>query len=621
MGSIAGYYTLKSFDLGRGGGLLNQMLDTLSERSRGSKRDTVVSPVFGAGIRWPASAADQAPYRHPSGGFVLAMDGVPRIHESGADERSVGDLLKTKYDRWGEGCLRTLDGAFAMALWDGRARRLLLARDAFGQRPLFFSWCDGGRLLLFASEAKAILATRKIEPQFDGRGILDVFSMGHPLSPRSLFYGIEQLPPGAWMSIDDQGRELRGRWYRPTYKLRGDKNKKPIPEQELQAFLRAAIEPVSSETACIVRVDPASALLASHLAQATTDLTTFTLGFDAQGLWPSDFRYAERLADRLDVGHVNIPLAPVDEGEYIDVVRALEIPTLSVQPFYERQLYAALAADGRSKVWSADGASGVFYGADLERHPSTWTRYWQRFCGPCRLSSIPGLSRAFRTSYRLEKRYSHRWGAPPNRLQAWVLIAHVSQALFSDRYRPSLGPSRLPLSLNEPPLFMVRPCHRRLRVYQQTELDGALWQIDRLASHAGLDMTLPYLDKQLVAFAADALPSKLTASPGLNLLRRALPSRLGASIRRRKEQPFRISNPIWPFGPGVGAWVKDLLSGSQIETLGLFDPEAVALMLSRLSRPGVGSSSRLEARVMNAVLGIQVLAKSFRVSDIVWTDD
>ena len=126
-----------------------------------------------------------------------AQEGAHRFRSHGDTETIVHG-----YEDEGDAIVERLDGMFALALWDARRRRLLLARDAFGKKPLYY-WTDG-RELLFASEIKALLAGGA-PASFDVSGLPEYLAFGYVPTPRTLFGGVRRMPPASTMAADAQG--------------------------------------------------------------------------------------------------------------------------------------------------------------------------------------------------------------------------------------------------------------------------------------------------------------------------------------------------------------------------------------------------------------------------------
>jgi asparagine synthase (glutamine-hydrolysing) len=610
---LCGYVALDEVELAEGAALLARMLDALGE-SGPPGRGTAVSGDFGIGVR--RQGGERAPFRSPRGDFVLGLDGAPRLDPAArarvdeAPER-LEETLRALHAREEEAAVAALEGGFALALWDGRTRRMLLARDRFGQKPLFAAWARGGRMLLFASEAKAILRTGRVEPRYDGRAVLDLFSAGFVSGSRTLFAGIEAVSPGSWLTLDVVGREQRVLWYEPPYPRRGPSTP-ARPEGTLAARLEAEIEDLPPSAAFdLTGAGPARALLPALARGQGRDVSTFAPCFDDPGFGDDAPERAAEIAERLGAEHAAVPLRPLDEDDALRVVRALELPPLDAAPFFLEQLYAAVAASGRTCLVAADGASALFEpwrGSAGGRSPVV--RSLRSLAGRVTLRRGPGLARALRASWRLERSYARRLGAIPGSLERWTLTAHVADRLFSRRFAPPKGLARLPTGFGSGPLLLASADHRGLRLEQTSQLVGTeLWRGDRLARHAGLERRLPFLSAAVVDIAA-------AGRADLGVVRAALPRELGPRVARRVARPFRAPNAIWPFGPGVPTWVREALGEGPVEDLGLFDPGAVRAMLGRLAEPPRGPVDLLEARVLRGVLGLQLLARSFGVTGI-----
>ncbi|MBX2810461.1 MAG: hypothetical protein KTR25_01570 [Myxococcales bacterium] len=625
MGGLAGYFAPNSLDISVGSRLLGRMLDTLNERCPQSHRGAVSGDTLGLGMRGPKTIP-KGPYRNGNANLVWAVDGRIRLR-SGATNRPLSEEIEQLYNRWGEGLFRFIDGPFLLALWDAHTHQLLLGRDAFGQRPLCYSWVDYGRMLLFASEAKALLASGKVEPCFDGRGVMDVFSVGHPVSPGTLFVGIEQLPSGTWLRVDRSGKVVQGQWYSAPYRTRGQKQhvtQLPAGDEGLdqaqaghiRGRLRDVLGPVPAQSALWVREEPGSVLLAGLIAEANTQLTLFQGGFDGSRSGSHHFQWAERIAEILDVAHVGVSLQRLEASDYLQVVRALEVPALGSSPFCEAQIYRAAVADGRRGVFSSVGVDSVLGGKNSYYANRGW---WERMWMTTRLRRFPGLPRALRNSWRMASHYGRRWGAIPSQLESWVVTAFVADSLVHRRHRLPSGPSRWPQVIEGAPLFLSKRQYRALRVHQKTALESELWRNDRLAAHSGLETYLPYVDQRMVMCSSKLNPSDLSRGGGMHAVRYALLDDL-RSFRRMREKNLRYRNPIWPFGPGMSSWVRDTLTKDKLDALGIFAAEEVHRMLSRLSEPGLDQVSLVEAMVLNGVLGLQLLADSFGVTNIRWPD-
>jgi len=124
------------------------------------------------------------------------------------------EVLLHAYEEYGAACLERLNGQFAFAIWNTKDRSLFLARDRLGVRPLFYT-IQNGRLI-FGSEIKAVLADDRVPVAIDPLVLKQVFTFWAPLAPRSIFRGIDQLPPGHYMEVRGTETIIRSYW-EPTF--------------------------------------------------------------------------------------------------------------------------------------------------------------------------------------------------------------------------------------------------------------------------------------------------------------------------------------------------------------------------------------------------------------------
>lgn len=606
MGAVAGFVALRGLDVAEGSHLLSRMLDALGERDPDDARHTAVSKDFGLAVKSPRGALRQ-PWRSPRGDFVVGWDGAPVLPED-AEGEDLGARLRHLHGQSEQALVSKIGGPFGLALWDGRTRTLLLGRDLFGQRSLMIAWSEDRSLFLFASEAKALLATRRIGPVLDGRAVLDLFSLGHPTG--SLVHGVEPLPPGTWMTVNVLGQAQRGRAHPLPYPRKGDAGGRRAQSEQLSEGLdRALARTVSARAAVVVGEGPASALLARRLSEGRI-VTPFVASASWDRTGAADF--AEGLAGDLDVALASVPLTLPERADFVRCVHALETATLDVEPFFRAQIYAALRADERNAVVIPAGADALFGGSRVRATGfSVWGKLWRGTLSRWTLGD-PELARAFRRGFALERLLHKRWGVAPARVDRWTMCASTADRVFARRFRPPSGPSRLP-ELRRSPLLFSRAVHRRDRMHQELVLSARdLLREERLASRSGVRPIAPFLAPEVSVLAPGG-----GSGTRLDLVRAALPARW-ARARRRGEYPWGRPHPTWPFGPGGPAWVREALSARNLDQLGLFERAPVEAMLARTRAPRFNVVSRLEVRVLTGILGLTLLAQSLGLTDVAW---
>ncbi|MBD9512671.1 N-acetylglutaminylglutamine amidotransferase [Pseudomonas sp. PDM22] len=246
------------------------------------------------------------------------------------------EVLLKGYHAWGEQLLPRLNGMFAFAIWERDKRRLFIARDRLGIKPLYLS--QTGKRLRFASSLPALLKGGDIDPA------LDPVALNHYLNfhavvpaPRTLLAEVQKLPPATWMTIDAEGHTERQRWWTLDYGPLPDERELTLDDWEdrLLSSLRDAVsvrQRAAREVGVLLSGGVDSSLLVGLLHEAgVEDLLTFSIGFeDAGGERGDEFQYSDLIAKRYGTRHHQLR---IDENEVISQLpaafRAMSEPMVS----------------------------------------------------------------------------------------------------------------------------------------------------------------------------------------------------------------------------------------------------------------------------------------------------
>ncbi|MBG6289768.1 N-acetylglutaminylglutamine amidotransferase [Pseudomonas nitroreducens] len=278
------------------------------------------------------------------------------------------EVLLKGYHAWGEQLLPRLNGMFAFAIWERDKRRLFIARDRLGIKPLYLS--QTGKRLRFASSLPALLKGGDIDPA------LDPVALNHYLSfhavvpaPRTLLAEVQKLPPATWMSIDADGHTERQRWWSLDYGPLPDERELTLDDWEdrLLSSLRDAVsvrQRAAREVGVLLSGGVDSSLLVGLLHEAgVEDLLTFSIGFeDAGGERGDEFQYSDLIAKRYGTRHHQLR---IDENEVISQLpaafRAMSEPMVSHDciAFY---LLSREVSKHCKVVQSGQGADELFAG-------------------------------------------------------------------------------------------------------------------------------------------------------------------------------------------------------------------------------------------------------------------
>jgi asparagine synthase (glutamine-hydrolysing) len=277
------------------------------------------------------------------------------------------EVILKAFHAWGEACVERFAGMFAFAIWDMARKRLFMARDRFGIKPLYYAH-ESGRLL-FASNVQALLATGDVDTSFDPAGLHHQFTLHAVVpAPLTIFKGIRKLPPAHSLTIDAEGRQE----IRPYWQLVARRPAEPRGEDEWIEAIHGALKQAVDKRIRIADVPVGvllsggldSSLLVGLLAEAgVSDLKTFTVGFEDQPEEKgSEFEYSDPVAQRFNTNHhkFHIPNSQVLE-------RLPEAVDAMAEPMFGQDAIAFyLLSEQVSKhvkvVQSGQGADEVFGG-------------------------------------------------------------------------------------------------------------------------------------------------------------------------------------------------------------------------------------------------------------------
>ncbi len=553
------------------------------------------------------------PMATDDGNFVIAFNGEifnyvelrEDLEARGGKFRTGSDteVLLQLYAHFGDGCLDRLNGDFAFAIWDERQRRMLIARDRMGVRPLFYT--QRGGAFYFASEAKALLAVPGIEAELDPIALDQIFTLWCPIAPRTVFKGISELEPGAALILQD-GRVRTKHYWQLTYPdladLRPQEDHRER-EEELRSLLLDATRlrmradvPVGSYLSGGLD----SSLIAALAAPMAPDgINTFSVAFETAEHDESMFQ--RQVAEALGTHHRSITCGSSAIAEaFPDVIRFSERPVLRTAPTPLFHLSGLVRQAGMKVVLTGEGADEVFAGYDIFRESRV-----RRFCARQPASRIrPHLFRKLYPYLPGLKQQSPEYlaaffGAGKDTPQD-PLFSHrprfrstaAAKIFYSNDLKARLSgyDAAEDLASRLPPEFgRWHPLHQAQYLEARFLLPGYILssQGDRMAMAHGVEGRFPFLDHRLVEFASSLHPeAKLRGLEEKHILRRVAKDLLPEDVVRRSKQPYRAPDSSSFFEPEP-AYVRQSLNVEQIKAGGLFNPMAVAKLRQKCSSQSV----------------------------------
>lgn len=505
-----------------------------------------------------------------------------RFHTDGDSE-----VIIAAWQRWGVDCLPRLHGMFAFALYDARARSLLLARDRLGVKPLFTATLDDGSVI-FGSELKQLLAHPGLGRAIDPLAVEDFMAWGYVPDHRSILTGVEKLPAGHYRLLrHDAAPAAPVQWWDVSFAERTRGSAAVLGEQ-LRHHMREAV--TSRMTADVPLgaflsggVD--SSTVVAMMAQASAaPVTTCSIGFDVAAL--DETAYADRIAAQFGTRHHRRTVG-ADDFAALDTLVAMfdepfadasALPTWRVCQLAREHVTVALSGDGADEALAG-------YRRQVFHHREDQVRGWlpQGLRGPLfgglgaiwpRLGWAPRPLRARATLQSLARSSEEGYA----RALA-VTQAEERDALFSEGFRRLRGDYRA-----EAPLIALMrgaPARSGLDRAQYADLKftlpgDILTKVDRASMAVSLEAREPLLDHRLIAFAA-SLPEALRVrgATGKWLMKDAMRGTLPDDVLFRPKMGFVTPIAAWLRGPLAPA-ARAIAQDGFLARSGWFDPRAIA---------------------------------------------
>ena len=487
------------------------------------------------------------------------------------------------YEEFGDEFLNRLEGMFGLALWDRRRRRLLIARDAYGIKPIYYT--RTGSELIFASEAKAILAVPGIEARLDPGALAQYLSVGYVAAPNAIFAGMRKLEPGRVLVVEDGRVEIR-QFYRLPAAIDGGRS-----EQDWCDAVRAEIErAVRDQMVSDVPIGAflsggidSSAVVAFMSRHSSLPVKTYSIGFRGStgAELYNELPYARQVAEQFGTDHHEIVVQPDVATLLPELIWHMDEP-ISDAAFITTYLVSKFARQDVTVILSGVGGDELFggYKRYLDEH---YRSLYRRIPGAIRSGVITPLAKALPSD-------RHNRLLNKTRLAKAFLLA--DSLPFEERYRAYMqvfdAGERAAL-IKEPGVgfddciargfrsaLTDDPLRQLMDVDFATQLpDDLLMLTDKMSMAVSLECRVPLLDQRLVELAA-TMPGPLKVRGGelKHMMKRALEGVLPESILHREKRGF---------GAPMGAWLRaelapmlrDLLSRESVVRRGLLDPDAV----------------------------------------------
>jgi asparagine synthase (glutamine-hydrolysing) len=585
-------------------GDVQRMVRTLNHRGP-DEEGSVLLPGVGLAMRRLSIvdiAGGQQPFANEDGTMQVVANG--EIYNFAEVKRELGarghrfrsrsdvEVLVHAYEEWGEGFLSRIRGMFALAIWDGRTRTLIAARDRAGEKPLYYAQTPQG--LRLASEIKALLSRPEIDRDIDLEALDQFLTYEYVIAPKTIFRSIRKLPPAHYLTYRDGEVQIHRYWDAADVPLR------EWSDADAVAALRETLgRAVRSQMMADVPIglflsggiDSSAVGILLRDAPGAEDVSSFSMGFD-DGSY-NELPYAREVAALCGTRHHEGTVTP-DVGALFDrLIVHLDEPFADVSLF-PTYLVSRMARDHVKVVLTGDGGDELFGGYDAYQAEALAGR-WRTL--------IPDAgSRAVRAADQLLAMVppSDRKKGLINKAQRFVDgLAHAPASIAHYRWMTFLGaeskgrlyaprlreglratdvyePVRTALGRAKGDDLLNRQLYADLSIYLA---DDILVKVDRMSMATSLETRAPFLDLDVMELAF-SMPGHLKIRQGRrkHVVKEALRGLLPEHILNRKKEGFSIPMKQW-LRRELKPMMETLLSPSRLAARGFVEPAEVRRLI------------------------------------------
>jgi asparagine synthase (glutamine-hydrolysing) len=584
-------------------GDVEQMVRTLHHRGP-DEEGTVVLPGVGLAMRRLAIvdlAGGQQPFSNEDGSIQLVANGEIYNFESVKQEligkghrfrsRSDVEVLVHAYEEYGDEFLARIRGMFALALWDGRRRRLLAARDRAGEKPLYYTLTSEG--LRFASEIKALLSRPEVSRELDLEALDQFLTYEYVIAPRTMFQKISKLPPAHYIVYEAGEITVKRYWDAADVPVR-DWSEADAIDAVRATLARAVRGQMMADVPLGVflsgGIDSSAVARFMTLDGQASAVHSFSMGF-ADGSY-NELPYARAIAGLCGTTHHEGMVTPDVASLFDRLIVHLDEPFADVSLF-PTFLVSQMAQAHVKVVLTGDGGDELFGGYDAYEAQALATRWF----GVVPDAAVRAVDAVFERLPPSEKkkglvnkarRFMDGLAHAPDAIAQYrwmTFLAPASkQRLYTRRFQDALlstdvyAPVREALSRARTDDLLNRQLYADLSIYLA---DDILVKVDRMSMATSLETRAPFLDTDVMELAF-SLPGDLKIRDGVRkyVLKQALKDVLPADILDRRKEGFSIPMKNW-LRRELKPLMHELLSPARLAKRGLIEPDEVSRLIDQ----------------------------------------
>jgi len=506
------------------------------------------------------SGGHQPVFNESRSAWIVYNGETYNFPELRADLESRGHRFYTKtdtevvihlYDEMGADCVQKLRGMFALAIYDKVKRKLILARDRLGKKPLHYALV--GDKLYFASEIKSILAVAPEQAEVNAQGLHEYLYYGYVPDPLTAFTGIHKLPPGHLLEFEKGEIRIRQYWDLPAYNTHTPKSEEECLEELEHRLLEATRIRLISDVplgAFLSGGTDSSTVVALMARASSAPVKTFSIGFKKDDFNEAD--YARIVARKFGTDHHEMMLEP-------DVVQTVEhltstleepfgdssmLPTYYVSQMARQHVTVALSGDGGDEIFAGYDRYRIHSDRKIFEHVPEWARkFFRNQVFPRLPNKMQGRRFSYNVSLSWQERYIDGMSFLPSFERDAPLLSNDFRAILNRGDGPENVLRRY--FANAP---AQDPVSQVLYVDTKTYMVGdILTKVDRMSMLNSLEVRVPILDHEFVEWVTGLPPDwKLRGSQQKYILRK-LAERVGVprEVLYREKRGFSLPLVHW----------------------------------------------------------------------------
>lgn len=574
----------------------------------------VIDGDYGAGMR-RLSIVDLAGGHQPmfggDGRYAIVFNGEiynhldlrPELEAAGRRFATHSDTetLLAAWMAWGDECWLRLQGMYAVAIWDMAARRLTLARDPLGIKPLYLTEQRGG--LAFASEIRALRVLPGHAFDVDERAVHDFFMFGHVQRPRSIWRQVRSLEPGHLLHLGPDGEAATRAFWRPRFAPRRDLSE----AQWIEATRARVQETVAKHMLADVTVGAflsggidSSAIAAAMTRVASAPVKAFTVGFPGTSI--DETAAAARIARHLGAEHIVLPLEPQAAGDLLPAVQAAFDEPCAATAAVPIWHLSRLAASHVKVVLCGEGSDEIFAGYKRQRTALAAARWrpWLKAlepvarladalpAGSARMNYLRQNARRFRDAAGLENNYQRFFAG--TQISSPAVRRRLYEPGFHARQEAGFAALEAEYFAGE---ARLAPLEQFMLADVTVHMPGSLLaRLDRGSMAHSLEARVPFLSHDFVEWSL-TMPQemKLRGRTGKYALRRAVEPWLPAGSLGGRKLGFQLPFAEW-FRGDFADFAEEAWMSSGASAGGYLRADAVAALFAE-HRAGAANHGRI----------------------------